>query len=94
MISPLGRFQSIRMPLKKDGLVLALPLEDRGRYLINPGSIGQPRDGDWRAAFAIFDSEQRAVEYFRVSYNLPRTQDKMRKAGLPLLLIQRLEHGR
>jgi predicted phosphodiesterase len=94
MISPRGRFQSIRLPLKKDGLILALPLEDLGRYLLNPGSIGQPRDGDWRAAFAILDSGRHTVEYFRIAYNLARTQAKMRKAGLPPLLIQRLEHGR
>jgi predicted phosphodiesterase len=94
MISPKGRFQSIRLPSMEDGLSLALHLEDQGRYLVNPGSIGQPRDGDWRAAFAVFDSGQRAVEYFRTSYDLPKTQEKMRKAGLPQLLIQRLEHGR
>jgi predicted phosphodiesterase len=94
MISAQGRFQSIRLPLKKDGLTLALPLEEQGRYLLNPGSIGQPRDGDWRAAFAVFDSGRRIVEYFRVSYSLPKTQAKMRKAGLPPLLIQRLEYGR
>jgi len=94
MISAQQRFQSIRMPLKKDGLILSLPLEEQGRYLINPGSVGQPRDGDWRAAFAIFDSGRRTVEYFRTSYNLAKTQEKMRQAGLPQLLIQRLEHGR
>jgi predicted phosphodiesterase len=94
MISPQGRFQSIRLPWKKDGLSLALPLEGQARYLLNPGSIGQPRDGDWRAAFAILDSGQRIIEYSRISYNLARTQEKMRKAGLPPLLIQRLEHGR
>jgi diadenosine tetraphosphatase ApaH/serine/threonine PP2A family protein phosphatase len=94
MISPQGRFQSIRLPWKKDGLILTLLLEDQGRYLLNPGSIGQPRDGDWRAAFAIFDSGRRLIEYFRVSYDLPKTQEKMWKAGLPHLLIQRLEYGR
>jgi len=80
--------------MKKDGVILTLPLEDQGRYLINPGSVGQPRDGDSRAAFAVIDTSQRTVEYFRTSYNLRRTQEKMRKAGLPQLLIQRLEHGR
>lgn len=59
-----GRFQSIRLPRQQDGLILALPLEDQGRYLINPGSVGQPRDGDWRTAFAIFDTAQHTVEYF------------------------------
>ncbi len=94
MITPGGHFQSIRLPWKKDGLILAVPLEDQGRYLVNPGSTGQPRDGDWRAAFAIFDSGQHTVEYFRTSYDLPKTQKKMREAGLPLILIQRLEYGR
>ena len=94
MLSSQGRFQSIRLALKRDGLILTLPLESQGRYLVNPGSIGQPRDGDWRAAFAIFDSGEHTVEYFRTSYDLPKTQEKMRKAGLPQLLIQRLEYGR
>jgi len=94
MISPLGRFQSILVPSKKDGLVLTLSLQDEGRYLVNPGSVGQPRDGDRRTAFAIIDTGRRAVEYFRTSYNLAKTQEKMRKAGLPQLLIERLEHGR
>ncbi len=94
MISPQGRFQAIRLPMEKDGLSFTLPLENQGRYLVNPGSVGQPRDGDWRAAFAVFDTDRRVIDYFRASYNLPRTQEKMRKAGLPQLLIQRLEHGR
>ena len=94
MISPQARFQSIRIPSTKDGLILTFPLQEEGRYLINPGSIGQPRDGDWRAAFAIIDPGKRTVEYFRTTYPLPKTQEKMRKAGLPPLLIQRLEHGR
>ena len=70
------------------------PLRREFRYLINPGSVGQPRDGDSRAAFAVIDTSQRTVEYFRTSYDLQRTQEKMRKAGLPPLLIERLEHGR
>jgi predicted phosphodiesterase len=94
MISPQGRFQAIHPPLKKDGPALTLPLEDQGRYLVNPGSAGQPRDGDQRAAFAVIDSGERAVDFYRASYNLSKTQEKMRKAGLPHLLIQRLEHGR
>ena len=94
MISPQGRFQTIHLPSGEDGLVHTLPLQNEGRYLINPGSIGQPRDGDQRAAFAVIDTGQRAVEYFRASYDLATTQMKMRKAGLPPLLIQRLEHGR
>lgn len=94
MLTPRGRYQSIRCASKEEGLIAALPLEDGARYLINPGSVGQPRDGDWRAAFAILDTEQRQVEYYRTPYDLPATQAKMQKAGLPEPLIRRLELGR
>ena len=94
VISPAGRFQSIRLPSKQELTHFALKLEEGGRYLINPGSIGQPRDGDWRAAFAILDEKQRSVEYFRTVYDLPKTQQKMQQAGLPDPLIHRLEIGR
>ena len=94
MLTPVGRYQSIRCQSKEDGLTFVLPLEDGARYLINPGSVGQPRDGDWRAAFAILDDEKRHVEYFRTPYDLAKTQEKMQKAGLPEPLIKRLELGR
>ncbi len=94
MTSPNGRFHSIHCSSKQEGLIAMLPLEDGARYLINPGSVGQPRDSDWRAAFAIFDDAQRQVEYYRTPYDLPVTQDKMTKAGLPGPLIKRLELGR
>jgi predicted phosphodiesterase len=94
MVTPNGRFQSIRIPAKEDGLTFTLSLEEGGRYLINPGSIGQPRDGDWRAAFAIFDAEQRTLEYYRTPYDFHKTQEKMRQASLPEPLIHRLELGR
>lgn len=89
-----GRTESIRLLPGEDGLLLHLLLEQEYRYLVNPGSVGQPRDGDRRAAFAIHDTEQHVVEYFRVSYDLPKTQKKMRQAGLPQLLIDRLSYGR
>jgi len=94
MLSPKGRFQSIRCASKEDGLTVTLAMEDGGRYLVNPGSVGQPRDGDWRAGFAILDSEKRTVEYYRTPYDLPSTQEKMRAGGLPEALIRRLEFGR
>lgn len=94
MLTPKGRFQSIRVAAREPGLTAVLPLEDGARYLINPGSIGQPRDGDWRAAFASFDTEHNQVEYYRTPYDLPKTQEKMQKAGLPAPLIKRLEYGR
>ena len=64
------------------------------KHLINPGSVGQPRDGDARAAYAILDEEQRAVELFRVEYALEEAQDKIVRAGLPEVLAQRLAIGR
>jgi predicted phosphodiesterase len=93
-LSNSGRFQSIRIPATPDGLTQILPLEDGDRYLINPGSVGQPRDHDWRAAFAILDPEAKQVEYYRTPYNVALTQKKMENAGLPAPLYRRLEVGR
>jgi predicted phosphodiesterase len=64
------------------------------RLLINPGSVGQPRDGDARAGFAIWDHERSQVEFYRVEYAVNITQAKMRKARLPAYLIERLKEGR
>lgn len=64
------------------------------RYLINPGAVGQPRDGDWRASFGLFDEENLTFEFRRVEYPLEKTQEKMRKLNLPEFLIQRLSLGR
>jgi predicted phosphodiesterase len=87
-------FQSIRIPATPDGLTLTVSLEDSVPYLINPGSVGQPRDRDPRAGFAVLDMDQKQVEYYRTPYNVPQTQAKMEKAGLPLPLYRRLELGR
>jgi diadenosine tetraphosphatase ApaH/serine/threonine PP2A family protein phosphatase len=70
------------------------PLKPGLRYLINPGSVGQPRDGDWRAAFAVYDSEDRIVSFCRVPYNLKRAQDRILEANLPQRLATRLAAGR
>ena len=102
MLTRQGHFQSIRDSILRQGpgssdndqRRVVLPLEDGFRYLINPGSVGQPRDGDWRAAFAIFDESKRKVEYYRTPYDLSKTQEKMQKAGLPEPLILRLAIGR
>jgi predicted phosphodiesterase len=64
------------------------------RYLINPGSIGQPRDGDWRAAFAVFDSADRVVTFWRVPYDLRSAQDRIFSSTLPRRLATRLAAGR
>jgi predicted phosphodiesterase len=63
-------------------------------YLVNPGSVGQPRDGNPRAAYAIFDTDAQALEMYRVPYRVAETQQKMVNAGLPEPLIRRLSVGR
>jgi predicted phosphodiesterase len=70
-----------------------LELDAEAWYLINPGSVGQPRDGDPRAAYLLYDSEARAVEYRRVEYNVGEAQRKIRAAGLPEILALRLQTG-
>ena len=72
----------------------ALHLEPGYKYLLNTGSIGQPRDGDPRAAFAIADFEHNVVEFWRVPYDIPAVQDRMRRVSLPEPLIHRLALGR
>lgn len=72
----------------------ALPIEPGTTYLLNPGSVGQPRDGDPRGAFAIADLENQSVELWRVSYDIEDVQNRMAKAGLPEPLIMRLSFGR
>jgi predicted phosphodiesterase len=71
-----------------------LRLETGAHYMINPGSVGQPRDGDWRAAFAVFDSGQRIVTFCRVPYDLRSAQEKIFAANLPARLGTRLAAGR
>jgi diadenosine tetraphosphatase ApaH/serine/threonine PP2A family protein phosphatase len=70
-----------------------LELKDQ-RLIINPGGVGQPRDGDPRASYAIYDSEAQAVYHYRVEYDIPATQKKMAERGLPTPLIWRLSLGR
>ena len=94
MSTPDGKLQVIHCESIDDGRPLTLTLEPGARYLINPGSVGQPRDRDWRAAFAILDSDARQVEYYRTTYNVAETQRKMKNAALPEPLITRLLFGR
>jgi predicted phosphodiesterase len=71
-----------------------LQLSSGARYLLNPGSVGQPRDGDWRAAFALFDSEARTVEFHRIPYDVRGAQESIIRVGLPDRLASRLRDGR
>lgn len=64
------------------------------QYLINPGAVGQPRDGDPRAAFALYDTDDRSVTFHRTEYDIPAAQEKIIKAGLPPRLAERLAYGR
>lgn len=64
------------------------------RHLINPGSVGQPRDCDWRAAFAIYDSDSAEIIYRRVPYDLTAAQGRILMSGLPERLAARLREGR
>jgi predicted phosphodiesterase len=65
----------------------------RGRWLLNPGSVGQPRDGDPRGAFLLLDLEARRASFRRVPYEVERTQAEIRERGLPDALAERLAHG-
>jgi diadenosine tetraphosphatase ApaH/serine/threonine PP2A family protein phosphatase len=73
---------------------VALQLKLNTRYMINPGSVGQPRDGDWRAAFALFDTDAQVVYFHRTPYNLKAAQDRIFAAELPGRLATRLAAGR
>ncbi len=67
------------------------------RYLINPGSVGQPRDGDWRAAFALYekhDDQPAHLRFYRVPYDVDRAQERILSANLPPRLAMRLRLGR
>jgi predicted phosphodiesterase len=71
-----------------------LIIEEGTTYLLNPGSIGQPRDGDPRAAFAIANLDEQQVEFWRIAYDIEAVQDRMTRAGLPEPLVLRLSFGR
>ena len=65
----------------------------KNRLIINPGSVGQPRDGNPQASYAIYGSESRQVKLYRVPYDIRSTQDKMVAHGLPMSLVARLSYG-
>lgn len=71
-----------------------LRIEPQKKYFINVGSVGQPRDGDWRSAYCIYNPSQRYVELRRIEYDIHATQDKIVAAGLPQRLADRLAQGR
>ncbi len=71
-----------------------VPLSERGKMVLNPGSVGQPRDHDPRAAYAVYDTDGGEILFTRVEYPITETQRLMADAGLPRWLIERLSQGR
>jgi diadenosine tetraphosphatase ApaH/serine/threonine PP2A family protein phosphatase len=71
-----------------------LDLRSAAKYLINPGAVGQPRDRDWRAAFALYDDQAARVTFLRVPYDVRAAQMRIQRAGLPDMLASRLSVGR
>ncbi len=65
----------------------------RDRLIINPGGVGQPRDGDPRASYAVYDSNDHTIYHYRVEYDIAATQNKMMECQLPLSLVFRLSGG-
>lgn len=80
-----------QVPAGHSSMTLELTAEEV--FLINPGSVGQPRDGDPRAAYAVYAPEQRRVTYYRVPYDIAAAQRKILEAGLPESLALRLAYG-
>ncbi|MBK9169785.1 MAG: metallophosphoesterase family protein [Bryobacterales bacterium] len=81
-------------PFRRPPGEFVLDLRPGDSYLINPGSVGQPRDGDPRAAYAIYDDAARTVAFHRAAYDLASAQARIREAGLPEMLAARLAEGR
>ena len=86
-----GRVDTIGSP---DSVSDHVVLQPGAKYLLNPGSVGQPRDGDPRAAYALVDTSALRVDLYRVDYPIETTQAKVLNAGLPEVLAQRLRVGR
>ena len=82
--------EQLDFDLAPEGTVVDLSL---GRWLLNPGSVGQPRDGDPRSAYLLLDLDLGRAEFKRVEYEIERTQSEIRAAGLPRQLASRLARG-
>jgi predicted phosphodiesterase len=82
----------VRFPKSDEMLCIDPAAYDQ--YLINPGSVGQPRDGDCKGSAALIDTGSMVIRFLRFEYDIATAQEKIRKAGLPELLAARLEQGR
>jgi predicted phosphodiesterase len=88
-----SRVETILRPAAESGSE-DLEIDPDCAYLVNPGSVGQPRDGDPRAGYALYDSVAHRVTYCRASYDIHMAQKKIQDAGLPTILADRLSVGR
>ena len=68
-------------------------MEEGHRYLVNVGAVGQPRDGDPRAAYALYDDESRTIRHVRLEYDVAGAMKRILDAGLPRFLAERLQWG-
>ena len=87
-----------RIFIRENENVLEVPpesiqIEKANKYFINTGSVGQPRDGDWRASYVIYNHDTQTINFRRVEYDLETAQKKIRAAGLPESLAERIAHG-
>ena len=69
-------------------------IEEGKKYFVNVGSVGQPRDGDWRASYVVYDVDNKTVTNRRLEYDIATTQEKILTAGLPEMLANRLSLGK
>ena len=86
-------------PQENGAVFLEFPVDrpvvlGKDRVIINPGGVGQPRDGDPKASYAIYDTDDGSITHQRAEYDIPTTQEKMAERGLPKYLADRLAHGR
>lgn len=72
----------------------SIKMDNQRKYLVNVGSVGQPRDGDCRASYVVYDDEELTIEIKRVEYDVKKAQEKILKAGLPPKFAHRLSEGR
>ncbi len=91
VFSEKGGAFGISIPFNEESLLLQLTPDDR--YIINVGSVGQPRDGDPRGCVVIFDADELTVKFIRFFYPVDRAQEKIISAGLPSFLAERLGQG-
>ncbi|PQJ29018.1 metallophosphoesterase family protein [Rubritalea profundi] len=78
----------------QEGTPDIVAIEPGMKYFINAGSVGQPRDGEWKASYCIYDTDNKTVTFRRLEYDIETTQKKILAAGLPKVLADRLSQGR